>query len=40
MAFLHLMDEEQPDEVLFTPTCGPWSQMQNLAARTPEQKKD
>jgi len=30
--------EEMPDEVLLAPTCGPWSQMQNLAARSTQQK--
>ena len=29
---------EAPHEVLLAPTCGPWSQMQNLAAQTPEQQ--
>ena len=32
--------EEMPDEVLLAPTCGPWSQMQNLAAQTSQQKAD
>ena len=32
--------EEMPDEVLLSPTCGPWSQMQNLAAQTSEQKAE
>ena len=31
-AFLDLMDEEQPDEIFLSPTCGPWSRMQNISA--------
>ena len=31
-AFLELMDEEQPDEIFLSPTCGPWSRMQNISA--------
>ena len=38
-AFLRRLRDEQPDEVYLAPTCGPWSQMQNLAARTPEQQE-
>ena len=37
-AFLQRQRDEAPDEVYFAPMCGPWSQMQNLAARTDEQK--
>ena len=37
-AFLARLQAEIPDELLLAPTCGPWSPMQNLAARTPEQK--
>ena len=29
---------ECPDEVFISPTCGPWSVMQNLAAQTDEQR--
>ena len=35
-AFLRRLRDEQPDEVYLAPICGPWSQMQNLAARTNE----
>eukprot|EP00434_Breviolum_minutum_P011390 symbB.v1.2.010051.t1/scaffold636.1/size252712/6 len=37
-AFLSRLQAEIPDELLLAPTCGPWSLMQSLAARTPEQK--
>ena len=36
--FLRRLDAEVPDELFMAPTCGPWSPMQNLAARTPEQQ--
>ena len=36
--FLQRLESECPDEVLLTPTCGPWSPMQNLNARDPEQQ--
>ena len=36
--FLRRLDAEVPDELFMAPTCGPWSPMQNLAARTPEQR--
>ena len=32
--FLDRLEREVPDEVLRSPTCGPWSPMQNLNART------
>ena len=38
-AFLELLDQELPDEVFMSPTCGPWSTAQSLAARTPEQQQ-
>lgn len=38
-SFLQLVGEEQLDEVLFAQTRGPWSQMQNLAARTHERRE-
>ena len=28
-AFMDLLDEELPDEVLLAPSCSPWSPMQN-----------
>ena len=37
-ALLSRLQAEVPDELLLAPTCGPWSLMQSLAARTPEQK--
>ena len=36
--FLQRLEPECPDEVLLTPTCGPWSTMQNLNARDPQQQ--
>ena len=36
--FMKRLHTEMPDEVYLAPTCGPWSQMQNLAARTDAQK--
>ena len=36
--FLRRLKQEVPDELFLAPTCGPWSTMQNLAARTPEQR--
>lgn len=38
-ALLRRLRDEAPDEVFLAPTCGPWSQMQNLAAQTPEQRE-
>ena len=35
---LRRLRDEAPDEVLLSPTCGPWSQMQNLAAQTDDQR--
>ena len=37
---MKLLDEVMPDEVLLAPTCGPWSRMQNLNARTREQQHE
>ena len=31
--------DEAPDEVFLAPTCGPWSQMQNLAAQSAPQQE-
>jgi len=39
-AFMKRLEQEYPDEVFFAPTCGPWSIMQNLNARTEEQRED
>ena len=36
--FLRRLQAEVPDELFMAPTCGPWSTMQNLAARTQEQR--
>ena len=36
--FLRRLQAEVPDELFMAPTCGPWSTMQNLAARTMEQR--
>ena len=38
-AFLRRLRDEAPDEVFLAPTCGPWSQMQNVAARTLTQQE-
>ncbi len=38
-AFLRRLEAEVPDELFLAPTCAPWSPMQNLAARDPEQKQ-
>ena len=35
---LRRLRDEQPDEVLLAPSCKLWSQMQNLAAREPDQQ--
>ena len=35
---LRRLKQEVPDELFLAPTCGPWSTMQNLGARTPEQR--
>ena len=37
-AFLEKLEAEMPDEVLISPVCKWWSQMQSLACRTDEQK--
>ena len=37
--FLQRLQEEVPDEVLLAPSCGPWSRMQNINVRTPEQQE-
>ena len=31
--FMKLLDEHQPEEVFLSPTCGPWSPMQNIMPR-------
>ena len=36
---LRRLRDEQPDEAWLAPTCGPWSQMQNLAARSADQQE-
>ena len=36
---LRRLRDEAPDEVFLAPTCGPWSQMQNLNAKTLEQQE-
>lgn len=38
-SFLDELATEFPDELLLSPSCGLWSVMQNLAARTTEQKE-
>ena len=38
-AFLALQEKEVPDEIYLSPTCGPWSMMQGLAAQTPERQQ-
>ena len=38
-AFLELQDQEMPDEIYLSPSCGPWSRMQNISA-TSEQRKE
>ena len=38
-AFLALQDEEMPDEVYLSPSCGPWFRMQNISA-TSEQRQE
>ena len=38
--FLQRLHDEMPDEVYLSPTCGPWSQMQNLASRSEDQKME
>ena len=39
-AFKEKLRAEQPRELLLAPTCGPWSQMQNLAAQSDEQQRE
>ena len=39
-AFMERLRTEMPDEVYLAPTCGPWSQMQNLNAKTEAQQHD
>lgn len=39
-AFLKRLEQEFPDEVFLAPTCGPWSIMQNLNARTEAQREE
>ena len=36
--FLERLRDEMPDEVYLAPTCGPWSQMQNLNTKTDAQQ--
>ena len=36
--FLERLEAECPDELFLSPSCGPWSTMQNLNARTEEQQ--
>ena len=38
-ALLRRLRDEAPDEVFLAPTCGPWSQMQNLAAQTVSERE-
>ena len=38
-AFLNLMDEEMPDEVFLSPSCGPWSRMQNISANSQQRQE-
>ena len=37
--FLARLEAECPDELFLAPSCGPWSPMQNLAAREAEQQE-
>ena len=39
-AFMKRLEQEFPDEVFFAPTCGPWSTMQNINARTEQQREE
>ena len=39
-AFKEKLRAEQPHEVLLAPTCGPWSQMQNLNAQSEDQQRE
>ena len=39
-AFMQKLEQEMPDEVLISPVCKLWSQMQALACRTLEQKEN
>ena len=36
--FLERLEAECPDELFLSPSCGPWSTMQNLTARTEDQQ--
>ena len=38
LTFLELLEKEMPDEVYLSPTCSPWSRMQNISATTPERQ--
>ncbi|CAJ1404806.1 unnamed protein product [Effrenium voratum] len=38
-AFMDYLHQEMPDEVFLAPICGPWSPMQNINSRTPEQRE-
>ena len=37
--FMQRLQEEEPDELFLSPSCGPWSKMQNISATT-EQRKE
>ena len=37
--FMQMLDEFQPEEVYLSPTCGPWSPMQNISATTPQRRE-
>lgn len=39
LEFLNLVDREMPDEVYLSPTCSPWSRMQNISATTPQRQE-
>ena len=38
LEFLQLIDKEMPDEIYLSPTCSPWSRMQNISATTEERQ--
>ena len=37
--FMKLLDEYQPDEIFLSPTCGPWSPMQNISSTTSKRQE-
>lgn len=37
--FMQRLQKEEPDELFLSPSCGPWSKMQNISATT-EQRKE